>query len=201
MNKVALMIACGAWAALAGCGGPAEQPDDAAPTAGASAAQSPPAAATPTTPADGASAVPTATMTPGATAAATPTATATATAAVPGKAPAAATPAAPAALVPASAPAARPPAYMVCAACHQVQPGRNGVGPSLHGVVGRQAASVPGFNYSPALKAFGKAWTRDEIDAYITKPTAHVPGTKMIFPGVPDAARRKVIIDYLATLK
>ena len=64
-----------------------------------------------------------------------------------------------------------------CAICHAVQPGVNKLGPSLAGVVGRKAASVPGFAYSPAMKASGIVWTPDQLDAYLAKPSAKVPGT------------------------
>lgn len=40
-----------------------------------------------------------------------------------------------------------------CRTCHVVEPGVNRVGPSLHGVVGRTAGSVPGFNYSEIGRA------------------------------------------------
>ncbi|MFC0407111.1 c-type cytochrome [Roseomonas elaeocarpi] len=80
-----------------------------------------------------------------------------------------------------------------CAACHQVAQPRNGVGPSLQGVVGRPAASVQGFTYSPALKGAGLQWTSTEIDAYLTNPTAKVPGTRMAVRVASDADRGDII--------
>lgn len=94
----------------------------------------------------------------------------------------------------------RPAAFMQCAACHSTEPGRNGVGPSLAGVVGRKAASLPGFNYSAALGKSGLTWDRATLDRWLTSPQRLVPGTKMPFAGIADAARRKEVVDYLSTL-
>lgn len=107
-----------------------------------------------------------------------------------------------AAEAPAEPAAGTPPqAFMQCVACHAVKPGVNGVGPSLFGVVGRKAGTLPGYSYSDALKTWGKELTPEELDKWLTAPMKDVPGTKMVFPGMPDAAKRKEVIDYLATLK
>ena len=92
-------------------------------------------------------------------------------------------------------------AFAQCISCHSVKPGVNGVGPSLHGVVGRKAGTLPGYAYSSALKGWGKTLDEAELDRWLTAPMKDVPGTKMVFPGIPDPARRKAVIDYLATLK
>lgn len=97
---------------------------------------------------------------------------------------------------------ARPPvAFAQCISCHSVKPGVNGVGPSLHGIIGHKAATVPGYAYSDPLKTSGLTWDEPTLDKWLTAPMTLVPGTKMVFPGVPDPARRKAVIDYLATLK
>ncbi|MFS0849608.1 cytochrome c family protein [Novosphingobium panipatense] len=93
-----------------------------------------------------------------------------------------------------------PPAFATCRSCHSTQPGQNGIGPSLHGIVGAKAAGVPGYAYTPALKNAGITWTRDSLDTWLAGPIKMVPGTRMVLP-VPDAAKRKAIIDYLETLK
>jgi cytochrome c len=90
---------------------------------------------------------------------------------------------------------------MQCVSCHSVKPGVNGVGPSLYGVVGRKAGTLPGYAYSDALKAWGKTLTPEELDTWLTAPMKDVPGTKMVFPGMPDPTKRKEVIDYLATQK
>lgn len=102
-----------------------------------------------------------------------------------------------------STPAARPrPAgFVQCAACHSVEPGRNGIGPSLAGVAGRKAAALPGFNYSPALKNSGLTWDAASLDKWLTSPQRMVPGTRMPFTGIADPARRKAVVDYLTSLK
>ncbi|RVT94762.1 c-type cytochrome [Sphingomonas crocodyli] len=88
-----------------------------------------------------------------------------------------------------------------CMACHKTVAGQNGLGPSMAGIVGRKAATVAGFNYSPAMKGSGLTWTTANLDAYLTKPTAKVPGTRMIFMGIPKPEDRENLIAYLATLK
>jgi cytochrome c len=94
-----------------------------------------------------------------------------------------------------------PPAFAACRACHNVQPdGKNGVGPNLHGVVDRAAASVPGFNYSAALKASKLRWNEQVLNEYLAGPTKKVPGTRMPI-ATPDPAKRAAIIAYLKSLK
>jgi cytochrome c len=99
-----------------------------------------------------------------------------------------------------AAPAAPPPAFATCRSCHSTEPGRNGVGPSVRGIVGSKAGDVAGYAFSPALKKSGVVWTRATLDRWLQGPMKMVPGTKMVLP-VADPARRKAIIDYLATLK
>lgn len=110
-------------------------------------------------------------------------------------APGAATPA------PAGDPVRGKATFARCAICHAVQPGVNKLGPSLAGVMGRKAAAVPGFAYSPAMKASGIVWTPDQLDAYLAKPAAKVPGTKMIFAGLANPADRANVIAYLKMTK
>ncbi len=88
-----------------------------------------------------------------------------------------------------------------CGICHSPVAGQNRVGPSLFGVVGRPAGTAPGYNYSEANKSSGKTWDDATLDTYLTNPKALVPGTKMVFPGLPDAADRANVIAYLDTLK
>ncbi len=99
-------------------------------------------------------------------------------------------------LVAQTAPAS-PPAFAACRACHTVDKGgRNGIGPNLHGVVGRAAASTPGFAYSPALKASKLTWDAATLDSYLAAPAKKVPGTRMPI-STPDAGKRAAIIAYL----
>jgi len=88
-----------------------------------------------------------------------------------------------------------------CIACHSFNDGgKNGLGPNLYGVVGRPEASHEGFVYSAALKAKGGEWTYDNLNAWLTKPAAYAPGTKMTFAGVPDTQTRANVVAYLRTL-
>jgi cytochrome c len=88
-----------------------------------------------------------------------------------------------------------------CQACHNFEKGAGvKIGPPLYGVVGRPRASVPGFDYSAAMKAKGGKWTFDEIFKFINDPQAYIPGTKMTFAGEPDPQKRADIIAYLRTL-
>ncbi|MDD2861141.1 MAG: c-type cytochrome [Acidiphilium sp.] len=87
-----------------------------------------------------------------------------------------------------------------CASCHSVAAGQNGIGPSLYGVYGKPAASVTGFQFSPALKSAHIVWTVAALDKFLKNPQADVPGTKMPYMGMPNAAKRADVIAYLATL-
>lgn len=98
-------------------------------------------------------------------------------------------------------PAAGKTAFNKCAACHAVQPGQNKIGPTMHGVVGRKAASVEGFAYSPAMQKYDVVWNEAELDKYLADPRGVVQGTKMIFPGLKNETERKNVIAYLETLK
>ena len=98
-------------------------------------------------------------------------------------------------------PAAGKTAFNKCAACHAVQPGQNKIGPTIHGVVGRKAASVEGFAYSPAMQKYDVVWNEAELDKYLADPRGVVQGTKMIFPGLKNETERKNVIAYLETLK
>ncbi len=88
-----------------------------------------------------------------------------------------------------------------CAECHSTKEGKNKKGPSLFASFGRKAGAIGDFAYSDALKASGKVWTADQLDAYLTLPKKAIPGGKMKFDGLPDAKARADVIAYLATLK
>ena len=95
-------------------------------------------------------------------------------------------------------PAAGEKAYTACRACHRVGEGaKNGVGPTLNGVVGRAAGSAEGFNYSDAMKSSGITWDEDNLKEYIKNPKEKVPGNKMAFAGVKDEEKVENIIEYL----
>ena len=87
-----------------------------------------------------------------------------------------------------------------CLACHANEAGQNKVGPSLFGVAGRKAGSVPGFNYSQAMKAADVTWEDAAIDKYIADPKKFLPGNKMVYAGLKKGEERKAIVAYLKTL-
>ncbi|MGH6899416.1 MAG: c-type cytochrome [Geminicoccaceae bacterium] len=86
--------------------------------------------------------------------------------------------------------------FGTCQACHAIDEEKNGVGPHLVGIFGREAGSVEGYNYSNALKSSEIAWEDDTIAAYVKEPKAYVPGTKMLPIGLDD----EEIADLLAYL-
>jgi cytochrome c2 len=83
-----------------------------------------------------------------------------------------------------------------CTACHSLQAGQNGVGPTLHGLFGRKTASED-FNYSPAMRRANATWTPELLDRYLTDPQAVFKGNRMPFSGLPDAQARADLIAYL----
>lgn len=88
-----------------------------------------------------------------------------------------------------------------CGACHTAsENGAARVGPNLFGVAGRRAASLPGFNYSPALRNSGITWTPEQLRAFIQQPTRLVPGTRMSYAGVRNADQAAAIVAYLESL-
>src|SRR5215467_131715 len=84
-----------------------------------------------------------------------------------------------------------------CASCHSVAAGENGVGPSLHDIVGRRAASLDDFRYSPALRRSGITWTPEVLDTFIADPQKLVPANRMPYAGLTDAGERADLIAYL----
>ena len=88
-----------------------------------------------------------------------------------------------------------------CMLCHSVAPGQEGAAPNLAGVVGRKAASDPGFPaYSKALKTSGLIWTAAKLDSFLSGPAKLVPGTNMPIT-LPNPADRANVVAYLASVK
>jgi cytochrome c len=87
-----------------------------------------------------------------------------------------------------------------CGICHAVVAGENRIGPTLFGVVGRRAGSVPGFNYTADHKKLGITWDAATLDKYLANPRAMVPDTSMLYAGLKDDAERADLVAYLETL-
>lgn len=87
--------------------------------------------------------------------------------------------------------------FAQCRTCHVTDPGVNRTGPSLAGIVGREAGSVEGFNYTEANANSGITWTEEKMFQYLENPQRVIPKTKMIFAGLPDAQKRADVIAYL----
>jgi cytochrome c len=87
-----------------------------------------------------------------------------------------------------------------CFVCHTTEAGKNKIGPSLNGIVGRHSASIAGFAYSDAMKKADKTWDEATLETYLTNPRELVPGTKMIFLGLKNDADRKNVVAYLKSL-
>jgi cytochrome c len=85
-----------------------------------------------------------------------------------------------------------------CAACHRFRADEGTlIGPNLHGVFGRRAATVVGFGYSPALAQSGLVWTPVSLEAWLADPAGFVAGTTMAFSGYASARDRRDLIAFL----
>lgn len=88
--------------------------------------------------------------------------------------------------------------FRSCAACHSLEPAEHRTGPSLAGIFGRDAGTIPGFTrYSSALEAADVTWTEETLDAWLADPQAMIPGNRMTFPGIGDDQARADLIAYL----
>lgn len=89
--------------------------------------------------------------------------------------------------------------FRKCQACHSLDAGKNLLGPSLAGVIGRKSGTEPGYNYSPAMKQADLVWDTPTLDRYLSDPAKVVPGNKMPFPGLKTDHDRADVIAFLGT--
>ena len=88
--------------------------------------------------------------------------------------------------------------FKKCAACHSINKGGdNKIGPALYNVVGRTVGGVSDYKYSKALAGYGKEWTFEELNGFLTKPSAYLKGTKMSYAGLRKEKDRASVIQYL----
>ena len=88
--------------------------------------------------------------------------------------------------------------FKKCAACHSINKGgKNKIGPALYNVVGRVVGGVDGYKYSKTLSSYGKKWTFEELNGFLTKPSSYLKGTKMSYAGLRKEKDRSSIIKYL----
>ncbi|MFY0991817.1 c-type cytochrome [Halomonas sp. C05BenzN] len=87
-----------------------------------------------------------------------------------------------------------------CVGCHSLAPGVHIAGPSLHGLIGRPAGSLEDFDYSPALREAELTWTAETLDAFLADPNDYLPGIRMVFWGLDERPRRR-IIHFLESLE
>ncbi|MGE5476377.1 MAG: c-type cytochrome, partial [Bacteroidales bacterium] len=94
-----------------------------------------------------------------------------------------------------------PAAFNQCKACHKVEAGKHGVGPSLAGVFGKKAGQAEGYKYSEAHIKSGLTWDEATLSKYLADPKGTVPGNKMAFAGLKKPEDVAAVIDYLKTVK
>lgn len=86
-----------------------------------------------------------------------------------------------------------------CKVCHKIGEGAtNFVGPELNGLIGRKTGSVEGYTYSDANKDSGITWDEAKLNDYLKNPKGVIPGTKMIFAGLPKDSDRDNLIAFLS---
>jgi cytochrome c len=88
-----------------------------------------------------------------------------------------------------------------CMTCHSPDPAKNAFGPSLIGVIGRQAGTVPRFAYSDAVKNSGIVWTEVNLRAWMSDNEALIPGTRMRHVSIDDPAEQDFLLAYIRSLK
>jgi cytochrome c len=90
--------------------------------------------------------------------------------------------------------------FRACVACHTLSPDEgNKAGPTLSGIFGRRIATLPGYNFSPALKKLDIVWTPETVSKlFEVGPAQYTPGTKMPEQTIGSADERKALVEFLA---
>jgi cytochrome c len=89
--------------------------------------------------------------------------------------------------------------FRACVACHTLSPDEgNRAGPTLAGIYGRKIATLPGYNFSEALKKLDIVWTKDTVaKLFEIGPAAYTPGTKMPEQQIGSAEDRAALVQFL----
>lgn len=88
--------------------------------------------------------------------------------------------------------------FKKCLTCHSIGKGDpNKIGPNIFGVLNRKAGSISDYKYSKAMAAYGKVWSFEEMNGFLTKPKDWIKGTKMSFMGLKSAKDRAAVILYM----
>jgi len=90
--------------------------------------------------------------------------------------------------------------FRQCSACHIVEGDRRSAGPTLEGIVGREAGIIEGFRYSDALANSGLTWDAETLRAFFIAPNEVVPGNAMSFRGVRRDTDADDLVAYLESL-
>jgi cytochrome c len=89
--------------------------------------------------------------------------------------------------------------FRACVACHTLRADEgNRAGPSLHRIFGRRIATLPGYNYSPALKNLDIVWTPETVaKLFELGPATFTPGTKMPEQRISSPDDRAALVQFL----
>jgi len=88
--------------------------------------------------------------------------------------------------------------FLVCVACHSLEPNQHMTGPSLAGIFGRTSGTIEGFTrYSPAIKLADIIWNLETLDSWLENPQKLIPNNRMPFNGIRDKQARTDLIAFL----
>jgi cytochrome c len=88
--------------------------------------------------------------------------------------------------------------FKKCTACHTIAAGgANGLGPNLHGIMGKPIGKIAGFAYSPSVAGKGGNWDWEAMNSWMKNPKGFIEGTKMSFGGLGKGEDRANLLAYL----
>ena len=87
--------------------------------------------------------------------------------------------------------------FRQCATCHKLEAGKQAIGPSLFGVIGRKAGTLAGYTYSGPMKNSGLTWTEQTLFDFLENPRGKIAGTKMTFGGLKKPQDRANVIAFI----